>query len=436
MAISIVVLLFSMMIFWLRLFNKKAFWGEIVIDFPLFYMMGAILYLIIPAAIILFNGNISHLDLMFITDIVLLSTCILIGSIVGTFVAFNYVKNGDFKRSQQKLLVLSNISSLIIVGFIAILLYYYLIKVYGTVGGFFTQQYGNFEAGGINSFTSFFPFLLCGLILTFNSKYVIFPTFGKSLILITSLIVCGIFLLGGNRNIAVMYFFAICLGVLYGNKINIYKVLILLLIGIVFAAILAVFREYGIVNILFGEKVVEFDDVLRYVFAVNEGEFGTVYRVSKYYDEFSFLLEGFSGYSYILSPIVNLIPTALYPGRPDTLAVDFTMQYWASKPTVNNDFVIGLGFSPILEAKVNFSDFWYSVFIIIGIITSFLYQVKLKSINSFHLYCFWGSLSVVCLNFYRIDFALFFKFFMLIYLVSFFTYKFIWFLKYSVRLPL
>jgi len=57
MAISIVLILFSAMLVWLRLFNKRAFRGEVVIDFPLFYMMGAILYLIIPVLALIFNGD-------------------------------------------------------------------------------------------------------------------------------------------------------------------------------------------------------------------------------------------------------------------------------------------------------------------------------------------------------------------------------------------
>ena len=123
---------------------------------------------------------------------------------IGTFIALNYVRGDIRKNHKQKPLILSNIFSILIVFIITVLIYYYIVKVYGTITSFFTQRYGIFEADGINSITSFLPFFLCGLVLTFNSGYVAFPRFGKYFILVASIAACGVFLLGGNRNIAVV----------------------------------------------------------------------------------------------------------------------------------------------------------------------------------------------------------------------------------------
>ncbi len=425
-------LLFSVFL-WLRLFNRFAFRGGVSVDFPLFYAMGFVLYIIMPVTSLLLKNDSFEEDFGFFIDSLILSISVLIGAFCGVYilqgnrVALNV--KPDINRFEQKPLKLSNTAAVVLVVSILMVLKFYLNEVYGSLFDFFTQRYGVFEVKGINSLTSFIPFFLCGLVLTYNSRFVLFPRFGSFLVITVSILIVVVFLLGGNRNIAVMFIFAIGWSFLFSRNVNFYKVLVFLVFGAVLAAVLAVFREYGVINIILGTKSVDINDLTRYILAVNEGEFGTIYRVSKYAEEFSFEVNNLPGFSYFISPIINLIPTFIYPVRPNTIAVDFTMQYWAAKPMVNSDsFIIGLGFSPIQEAKVNFGGVWFLMFVLFGLIGAMLCQFMRMRKLTFQYYALFGSLSVVSLNFFRIDFALFFKFFVLIYFVSklfFYVSKFI-----------
>lgn len=295
---------------------------------------------------------------------------------------------------------------------IIFLLYFYISKLYDNPIQYLTQQYGVYNIENISSLVSSIPFIIAGL-LFYLSFFV--RSIGSIIFTIT---VALFFALGGNRNL----FAFIIIGLLFSiyRNVKIHPIIILLFIFsiILGASFLAVAREYGIGNILSGGSTdFSISEVYEFSKRYNEGEFGTLKRTIGYVNEkggdFEFY---FPGFSYLISPIINLIPTTLFSSRPNTIATEFTFHYWGGK----TDFVEGLGFSPIAEGIINFGYIFFVVPIFIAAVLLTIISIKsvnLKYNDKYNWLFFITCVTAASLNFFRIDFALYLKFI----LISFFT---------------
>jgi oligosaccharide repeat unit polymerase len=299
---------------------------------------------------------------------------------------------------------------------IIFLLSFYIYKLYDNPIQYLTQQYGLYNAENVTSLISSIPFLIAGLLFYLS-------IFNRSSgLVVFSIIISLFFALGGNRNLSAF----IIIGVLFSvyRNVKIKPIIILLFFSgiIASASFLAVAREYGIGNVLTGESTdFSISEVYEFSKRYNEGEFGTLKRTLEYVNEkggdFDYY---FPGFSYLLSPIVNLIPTSLFPSRPYTIATEFTFHYWGAK----EDFVEGLGFSPIAEGIINFG---YIFFVIPILITAVLLtMISIRSMAGSPKY-YWliitTCVAAASLNFFRIDFALYTKFILISFLSAYIAFK-------------
>lgn len=395
----------TVFIFFITLITvEKSVWsGKIKVDFQSYFMLSSYLYLIIPSVIVFFENTNKDEDLYFLFDVFLFYTFILIGFVTSKLIL---PKNNvsifeDFDKESSNMLYFTS--------FICVALFLYFIYiVYGSLTMFLFQRYGNYNVDGISSVTSMIPMLINAYVLFYNSNIIKKNKLQNILVIVLTIVFFTLFLLGGNRNIAVMLLFSFLWGRYYQVKFNIFYVFIFLMSGVFIAAIAAVFREYGIVSVLSGTKDVPMDDLIRYALAYNEGEFGTAYRVNNYFYASDFETQKPPLFSYLLSPILNLIPSSIFPERPTTIAVDFTNFYW-SKVGAGSGNLEGLGFSPLVEAKANFNYGSTVIFFILPIIANAISTFFNK--YSYILYYFLlGAFASTIFNYFRIDFALYVKF--------------------------
>jgi hypothetical protein len=96
------------------------------------------------------------------------------------------------------------------------------------------------------------------------------------------------------------------------------------------------------------------------------GELGTSYSVVGRALQKGGEVEKLWGRTYFVDPFFNMAPRSWWPNRPDNIAVEFSKSYFNT-----NELTEGLGFSPILEAYVNFGEIGIiGVFAVIFLIIS------------------------------------------------------------------
>lgn len=69
---------------------------------------------------------------------------------------------------------------------------------------------------------------------------------------------------------------------------------------------------------------------------------------------------------------------------------------------------LGYGFSPIYEAEINFGYIWWIVFIIVGIALARWSRIHKDNMSKYYNV---GLAACIVLNFFRIDFTTYFKFY-------------------------
>ena len=399
--------------YWLRLSNALIKTHNASLDYPLFMGIGWFLYSSLFLVEKLFSEKVVVEDYIFAFD----SNIAIISMIFGVLCVNMLIPNSKRVCMSYKSKIpttrteISILAILIISAMVLGLVIYYITVLFGGFGTYFSQRYGEYLVQGVSSFTMTVPLFCGGYILCINSPFFTRSKSTDIFVLFFSVLLILLFFLGGNRNLSMMLLIAFIWARYYQIQLNLIFILLVILFVVVGGALNAIFREYGISNILFAFEKLDATDITRFIKAISEGEFGTMARVSNYYTEFNFRYLGF-GYSYFLDPIVNMIPTALYPNRPDTIAVEFTQQYWGVSKGATG--VIGLGFSPIVEAKINFSYFWFLAFVLIGASIRAL-QKKLLRSSLMMRYIIFGCLAISSLNFFRIDFAIYLKFVLLIF---------------------
>jgi len=241
--------------------------------------------------------------------------------------------------------------------------------------------------------------------MVFNEKTLITQKGARFIALLFSLVIIILNFFGGNRNLAVMIAIALVWTMFREFKFNKMFVYLAMVVGIIFLGLIAVFREYSVINVLNGNVQLNWDNVKEYCFSFSKSEVGTTFSFERYKD---MMVEGFRfpyalGYSYLVLSIINIVPSSLWAGKPMPYANYF------SKCAFDTFDGTGYGFSPIFEAEINFGVFWWIVFFILGVVLTKIsgWTVE-RDINK---YFNAGLMACLVLNFFRIDFATCVKFF-------------------------
>jgi len=412
-----ILLYLILFIFLFKSFNYGRSIFKLDLNFSTFFCVSLFLYtfFVIVENQFLNPNGVQTID--FYWEIILLILALISGVLFSKLLRLNFPKKHT-KFTELSKSKISKFKFNLVTVLVAVCCVVYIDLIFGGFTTFFNQRYGEFNADNMNSFSSIIPLLITSYILLFNLNASTYLTNKQNRIVVyLSFFYISIFMIGGNRNISIMMAISLFYSRFYDNKINIVKYIPVFIILILLSSVIAVGREYGFINYITSSTIIENSDFWRYAMNFGGGEFGTMYRVMNYSNEFVFDSLNFSLYSYIISPFEQMIPTIIYPSRQYSIAVEFTKQYWGGLSVGS----IGLGFSPIFEAKISLGNFWPLIFVFFGFLIEY-FRVVLKNRNA---YLVIGAFSAVSLNFFRIDFALFFKFFLLIYLFTFIMRKFV-----------
>lgn len=420
--IKLTCLIFLTLLLYFQLNNKKTL--KVNLNIAIVFLGAYILYIIIPLIEVFINGEINKYSKLFVEEALVATIFINIGVFVARKVSFSKKSEMNKPKSFGEIYYynssnLEMIKVLIstVICFVCIFIFIQFNKggVYSYFVTGYGQRTGSYESTTIGSLI----YSAIAYAIVFNNRDIIKYKRSRYFAHIVTLIFVGIFVLGGNRNIAIMILLAMLLVVLKEKKINILKLGAFAFIGAISMGFVAVFREYGLMNVLKGKVILNYNNVMEYVFNFRNGELGTTFKFATYSqhisDSFSFPFG--LGYSYVILPIVNLIPRSLWENKPVAYADYF------SKYAFGDVSGLGFGFSPIYEAKVNFGFLWGIVFIVIGFIIMKLTMKYSKKEVNIKLQLLTFSFSCIILNFFRIDFTTFFKFFMMIFLFALFFYK-------------
>lgn len=229
------------------------------------------------------------------------------------------------------------------------------------------------------------------------------------------------FLLRGNRNPIMLLFLPIL--VYFLVKKNLFKFRYLFLFGILgyfVADYIDAFRANGLENLLNNNNAISRTYDLKSV-----GEFGVQSRVWEWIIGPNWNFNNFYyGATYFIHPVLNILTS---------VGVSFiTISGQYSNILSSSDKIVGIGFSPYVEAFINFGYFGPIFFVFIGTLLSYInnkhnYNIKKSNFLKYRLFFIFPLI----LNFNRIDFSVLFKFYfiywistwLLIFLIS--KFKFI-----------
>ncbi len=381
------------------------------VDFPLFFFLGIVAYMLLPLMEVCVNGVENYnADMGFMIDVIIALFSLLLGASMGEIKRECF---GGRRINTECILVKNEMRKGIVAVTVAVLFTttLYIMMIFGGIRNYISQQYGLYNATNMNSMTAVLPYFAVAYIIVMNNTRIIQTTKKMNfLIKGISVFFIGIYMLGGNRNLGAMMGIALVISCFYEKRISLMKYIPAFVLLILAMGIIAVGREYGMINFLTGRSGVTSYDITRYIFSVKDGEFGTMRRFYEYFGDYNYIPYARFGYSYVVAPIINLIPSILWRGRPATMAADYTSQYWIARKEVS---AIGLGFSPIVEAKINFGFLWPIVFFVLGFL---IFEIYFKSRNYTSRFFLAGACSSIVLNFFRIDFAVTFKFFLIVFL--------------------
>jgi len=153
-------------------------------------------------------------------------------------------------------------------------------------------------------------------------------------------------LLRGSRNMVALLVLPMVAGVFYKRQIRVGMAVVVCVAVVVGFYTLAGVRSVGLTN-------VSQSDVINVITGIDPlyGELGTSYSVLDRALGIGTDSDLLLGESYTVHPVVNLVPRSWWPSRPDNLAVRFSKRYFNT-----DQLTEGLGFSPVLEAYLNFGQ--------------------------------------------------------------------------------
>jgi oligosaccharide repeat unit polymerase len=233
----------------------------------------------------------------------------------------------------------------------------------------------------------------------------------KLLSLLIAYIYVIFILLRGSRNAALMILLPLVFYYMRNKQFKIFRVGIFAIFFYFIGYFIGIVRSFGFSEISgINVDVFSFDPLSQ--------EFGTSYSVYSKWLEINSNFDFQFGKTYLVDPILHFIPSSLWPDRPPSVALQFSMNYFGV--TKVSDLNSGLGFSPLLEAHINFGYFgvfliFFIVFLLFVKIISYFYQKQ-----SVSYYLMNGFFCVFALNFTRIDFAIVFKIYLIFVLVTIF----------------
>ena len=332
---------------------------------------------------------------------------------------FNFIKNVT-KDKKSKILNVSNRKkfqlSLFLILITSLFLLSYLESInlyYGSISFYLRGGHNIHPISESNLIGSFYGFVG---VTGFSSIIIIDYIFSKYIhhigrfFIIFEILTFIIFELWmGNRNNVL--FLILPLLVIRNYNISRFRpfwIILILLVFIIGGELLGLIRQILVFNDF--QQLKETLTLFPQNFLI-KGEFTTSYNVFSIFRNSSLFKDSyFYGRTYIIDPLCNFIPRFLFPNRPKTIAQEFSFAYYG--PGVN----LGLGFSPIVEAIMNFDVIGIViVFWTIGISLNLLYLRFIKYYyleNTYKRYLWLSIYSLIfpiSVNFFRIDFATLFK---------------------------
>jgi len=370
------------------------------------FIVSFVMYTVLPVFDCIINEKYVEYIPYFMIDSILLMLFVIFGFLISK----KFESNKQIKYNRKK--ISAKKQRLLTVFFGGLCTFFLMLNIYVNRGGlsnFLHTSYTQSYSQTVNNNIGFLMFALQPYTLIFMNKKAIPDVKSRRITFAFTMFFIAMNFLGGNRNYAVMSFFALIISVF--EKIRIRKIVVYLgvIIGTFLMGILAVFREFGVVNALNGNIPIGWDKILKYAISFSDGELGTMLKFTIYKTK---VVEGFAfpysyGYSYFILPIINLIPYSIYPNKPIAYADYFS----------KNAFGVftgeGFGFSPIYEAQINFGILWPAFFILVGFLISRSIKYEKYAISSYSL------IGIIILNFYRIDFTTCFKFFAMMFVFRF-----------------
>lgn len=286
-----------------------------------------------------------------------------------------------------------------------------LVVVYnlGDISYLLAYRYNNADiARPQSSFVSSLPFFAIGLYITWMTlESRTSNLLGRIALLLTA----SIWMIFGLRNIASMLLLSAFYNYFHGKLLRVTSLVLLLFSAYGLASFVAVFREYSIESLGQSDKLAYiFDQLNAYIMNYNNTEFGTTFRSIEYTQNITFdypILK-----SFLVDPIVNLIPQNVYPDRPPPISVVFSQAYFNSE-----DLNQGLGFSLIAESILSMDFLFFIPIFFAGYVVAKISKyesIVLPGKNPKLWQRIWlTSFAGAALNLMRIDFATYAKFIIL-----------------------
>ncbi len=266
------------------------------------------------------------------------------------------------------------------------------------------QPYGfeGLEGGGTTDLSNIFVYfgLYSALVfgVTWDRHIRQLPKSLSVAIYMLVIILMTFWILRGSRNMVTILGLPV-IAAIYNNK----RLSVIKTIAVGFAISILFYMLAGVRNIgLSNASRGDFVEAVKMIDPMN-GEFGTSYGVLDHALGFSDSENLLLGKSYTVDLALNMVPRSWWPNRPDNLAVAFSKRYF------NTDLLTeGLGFTPVLEAYLNFGQFGIIVMfaMFFGIVTILEDRRQLSDIRGIMLMAFALPMLV---NWNRIDMSTAFK---------------------------
>jgi len=205
---------------------------------------------------------------------------------------------------------------------------------------------GNEEASLFGSILALLT--ICSIIQSFIGAY---KTNNKRIIRITLLFAAVFslfYLLRGSRNLVGMMLIPLICVYFNFKPIKLVYILISCILLYFMIYTIGVARNIGVDQVSYISIERKTYDPLTQEFGTNHGVFSKWKQINQ---DAPLLL----GESYTIGLLYNLIPISMWPDRPPGAAVQFSMDYFGISQKSN--LSEGLGFSPIVEALMNFGYF-------------------------------------------------------------------------------
>jgi hypothetical protein len=170
---------------------------------------------------------------------------------------------------------------------------------------------------------------------------------GTSVVFMKALcfVLFAMFLSQGHRNLMLYLALSILALRTYGRPIRLGSYAIAVIVSVVGLYAIGIVRNWGWVQI---DQVA----IDKNAFDPLRGELGTTFSVYEKLQEGRGDDSLLMGRTYTLDTVLNLVPQQVWSSRPPSPAIQFSRNYFGT-----DDLPSGLGYSPVIEAIINFSTY-------------------------------------------------------------------------------